>query len=130
MKSPKLIKGPDIFLDLIKKMNENKENLVVVLTGKRRQYLIDNFEKFGIKYKYFEMKNFKSVNQLYNILDLYIVSSRIEGGPQAIVECGLTKTPILSTDVGIASNFLDPKSIYSVNIFLMQKQMLTMLIKK
>tara|TARA_B000000565_G_scaffold252900_1_gene228694 strand:+ start:207 stop:1124 length:918 start_codon:yes stop_codon:yes gene_type:complete len=117
LKSPKLIKGPDIFLDLIKKMNENKENLVVVLTGKRRQYLIDNFEKFGIKYKYFEMKNFKSVNQLYNILDLYIVSSRIEGGPQAIVECGLTKTPILSTDVGIASNFLDPKSIYSVNNF-------------
>lgn len=118
LKSPKLIKGPDIFLDLIKKMNENKENLIVVLTGKRRQYLIDNFEKFGIKYKYFEMKNFKSVNQLYNILDLYIVSSRIEGGPQAIVECGLTKTPILSTDVGIASNFLDPKSIYSVNNFL------------
>ena len=96
-------------------MNENKENLIVVLTGKRRQYLIDNFEKFGIKYRYFEMKNFNFVNQLYNILDLYIVSSRIEGGPQAIVECGLTKTPILSTDVGIASNFLDPKSIYSVN---------------
>ena len=105
LKSPKLIKGPDIFLDLIKKMNENKRKLNNVLTGKRRQYLIDNFEKFGIKYRYFEMKNFKSVNQLYNILDLYIVSSRIEGGPQAIVECGLIKTPILSTDVGIASNF-------------------------
>ena len=42
------------------------------------------------------------VNKLYNILDLYLVTSRIEGGPQAILECALTKTPILSTDVGVA----------------------------
>ena len=43
------------------------------------------------------------LNKLYNILDLYIVSSRIEGGPQAILESSITKTPILSTDVGVAS---------------------------
>ena len=40
------------------------------------------------------------MNELYNLIDLYIVTSRIEGGPQAIVECGITKTPIISTDVG------------------------------
>ena len=27
------------------------------------------------------------VNKLYNILDLYLVTSRVEGGPQAILEC-------------------------------------------
>ncbi len=117
LKSPKLIKGPDIFLDIVKKINLNEENLKIILTGKRRQYLIENFNKFGIKYKYYEMVNFETINNLYNILDLYLVTSRVEGGPQAIIECGLTKTPILSTDVGIAQNILDPKSIFNENNF-------------
>ena len=57
------------------------------------------------------------VNKLYNILDLYLVTSRIEGGPQAILECALTKTPILSTDVGVASEILDRKSIFKPEDF-------------
>jgi glycosyltransferase involved in cell wall biosynthesis len=57
------------------------------------------------------------LNKLYNALDLYIVSSRIEGGPQAILECAITKTPILSTDVGVASEILHSNSIYSIDDF-------------
>ena len=55
--------------------------------------------------------DFDEINELYNILNLYIVSSRVEGGPQAILECGITNTPIISTDVGVASEILSPKSI-------------------
>lgn len=115
--SPKLIKGPDIFLNLVKEINTNKKNLIVVLTGKRRQFLINNFEKYGIKYEYFEMANLEEVNELYNILDLYLVTSRIEGGPQAILECAIIKTPIMSTDVGVASEVLHPESIFSLDTF-------------
>ena len=61
------------------------------------------------------MVDSKILNKLYNILDLYIVSSRIEGGPQAIIECGLSKTPIISTDVGVASEILSPKSIFDMS---------------
>jgi len=111
--SPKLVKGPDIFLDITSKIYKKNKNLKVVLTGKRRNYLINNFEKNGIPYAYFEMANFDKINQLYNVLDLYIVSSRIEGGPQAILEAGITKTPIISTDVGVASEILHKDSIYS-----------------
>ena len=49
------------------------------------------------------------------LADLYLVTSRYEGGPQSIVECGLTKTPIISTDVGLAYEILNPKS-YTKNI--------------
>ena len=115
--SPKLIKGPDIFLDLIKEIIKEKANLKVILSGKRRNYLINNFEKAGIPYEYFEMVNLEELNKLYNILDLYLVTSRIEGGPQAILECGITKTPILSTDVGVASEILHPDSLYNENNF-------------
>lgn len=117
LKSPKLIKGPDILLDIVSKLNLNEKKMKIILTGKRRQYLIENFEKLGIEYKYYEMVNFKTINDLYNILDLYLVTSRIEGGPQAIVECGLTKTPVLSTDVGIAQKILHPESIFNEDNF-------------
>ena len=60
----------------------------------------------------------KKLNDLYNILNLYIVSSRVEGGPQAILECALTKTPIISTDVGIANEILSSDSIFNMNSFL------------
>ena len=59
------------------------------------------------------MVDFTVLNELYNLLNLYIVSSRIEGGPQAIVECGLSKTPIISTDVGLAGEILSESSLYS-----------------
>ena len=58
------------------------------------------------------MVDTQALNELYNLLDLYIVTSRIEGGPQAIIECGLSKTPIISTDVGVASEILSVNSIF------------------
>ena len=63
------------------------------------------------------MVSIKELNELYNILNLYIVSSRTEGGPQAIVECGLTKTPIISTNVGYAPMFMSKESIYDEDTF-------------
>ena len=71
-----------------------------------------------IKYYYFEMTTFKELNELYNILDLYIVASRVEGGPQAIFECAITKTPIISTDVGIAKEILATESLYVFSLSL------------
>ena len=110
--SPKLIKGPDIFLKIIKKYHKDNKNLKVVLTGKRRQFLISNFEKHNIPFKYHEMVDSEVLNDLYNILDLYVVSSRIEGGPQAIMECAISKVPIVSTKVGIAPEILSPDSLF------------------
>lgn len=118
LKSPKLIKGPDRLLEIFEHYNKTKNELLIVLSGKRRQFIINELVKRNINYKYFEMVNFKKLNQLYNCLDLYIVASRIEGGPQAIVECAMTKTPLISTDVGIASEILSKKSIFDMKNFI------------
>ena len=64
------------------------------------------------------MIDYEKLNKLYNCLDLYVVASRIEGGPQAILECALTKTPLISTDVGIASEILSHKSIFDMKNFI------------
>ena len=114
--SPKLSKGPDRFFEIVKKMGEERK-IFVLLAGYRRQYIIKLLEKYKIEYIYYEKVSFEELNELYNCLDLYIVSSRVEGGPQSIFECGLSKTPIISTDVGIAKKVLATESIFDMKNF-------------
>lgn len=113
---PKLSKGPDRLVKIIQHYKEKKDNkILVILSGKRRDFLTNELDRLGIDYLYKEMVDLKTVNELYNILDLYIVSSRFEGGPQSVLECAITKTPIISTDVGIASSVLSSSSIFDMD---------------
>ena len=114
--SPKLEKGPDLFCDAVETLSKHYHSqgkeVRVMLAGWRRQYVMKRLEEANIKYCYAELPPFDLINQLYNVLDLYIVAARYEGGPQAIVECALIKTPIVSTDVGLSSDFLPPHSLF------------------
>lgn len=112
---PKLSKGPDIFINIIKDMYKTDKSIEIVLTGRGREYIIDELNKIGIKYHYFNMVTLTEINELYNCLNLYIVSSRCEGGPRSIFEAGLTKTPIISTKVGIANEIVPIESLYDMD---------------
>lgn len=113
LKSPKLSKGPDRFIEIVKTFNLEK-NVHVLLTGKRRNYVINELNKNNLNFSYFEMVDQDTLNLLYNCLDLYVVASRVEGGPQSIIECALSKTPIISTNVGVAQEILSPESIFDM----------------
>ena len=117
--SPKLSKGPDQFIENIKKIKlQNPDKVLkVLIAGYRRDYIIKELKKIKVDYVYHEKPNLKKLNQLYNCLDLYVVASRIEGGPMAILECAIAKVPIISTDVGIASQILHESSIYEIETF-------------
>lgn len=109
--NPKLEKGPDIFVEILKKYYADK-NICVILTGYNRQYIIKKLEENNIKYFYKENVELNELNKLYNLLDLYIISSRVEGGPRSLFDCALLKVPIVSTDVGFASKILSKKSLF------------------
>mgnify|MGYP001325029965 CR=1 FL=1 len=100
LKTPKLEKGPDIFVKKVIEIAKVKNKVHVILAGWRRQYVIAELEKNNIDYTYFELPDIDILNKLYNALDLYIVSARCEGGPQAIFECGYLEIPVLTTEVG------------------------------
>lgn len=120
---PKREKGPDLLIkaiiackERIELQNENYlKKITVLLTGTRRHYIIDQLNKHNISYIYIEMCNLKVLNELYNCLDLYLVTSRVEGGPRAINEAALTRTPLLTTNVGIANLLCHPNSIIDIN---------------
>jgi glycosyltransferase involved in cell wall biosynthesis len=108
LKTPKLEKGPDLLVEYVSSL---KEKPYVVLAGWRRNYVIERLEHLNIEYKYFDRPSQEVVNDLYQCLDLYVVSSRREGGPQSLIECGLLGVPVISRDVGIAKKVLDESSV-------------------
>ena len=107
---PKLEKGPDIFCDYVENIAKQK-NVLVLLSGYRRNYVMNRLKQANIKFVYLEQVPQMSMSWLYAALDLYVVSSRCEGGPQALLECAYLEVPIISTPVGLAENILDSKSI-------------------
>ena len=113
LKTPKLEKGPDIFVDYMKKLKKAGKDVHVLLNGWRRNYIINELKKNLIDYTYIELPPANIVARMYSALDFYVVGSRVEGGPQAIIECGMTNTPIVSTDVGIARKFLKDSCIFN-----------------
>lgn len=125
--SPKLEKGPDLFIDFIVHLWKRWETEIetwgpvcgtplfcrphVVLAGWRRQYVIKKLEQESIPYTYFELPSQETVNELYQVLDLYPVTSRYEGGPQSLIECGLLGIKCVSRPVGIADTVLPSSAV-------------------
>jgi len=105
---PKLCKGPDVFLSIVKKLHKDYP-IKVILSGHSRKYLIQNLKES--KVPYFYAKDCLDINTLYDCLDWYFVTSRIEGGPQSVLECAHRRVKILSTKVGMSSMVLDKDCI-------------------
>jgi glycosyltransferase involved in cell wall biosynthesis len=98
--SPKLEKGPDLFCDALEQLKAS--SVFVLLAGMRRQYVERRLQRAGIPFRNLGTVPVTELNALYNVTDEYLVTSRTEGGPQAILEAMATKTNIFSTHVGIA----------------------------
>lgn len=103
--NPKLIKGPDLFCETVKNISLNYP-VHVLLTGPARGYVKKRLEKDGISYSHRYLKDAKEVSRYYNALDMYLVCSREEGGPKAILESMATGVPIISTIVGLAPDVI------------------------
>lgn len=100
---PKLIKGPDIFCSLLERLNKYYP-IFALLSGPARGYVKNRLSRAKIPYKHLFLKNYPSISNLYNLLDLYIITSRAEGGPKALLECFASGVPLVSSDVGMVTD--------------------------
>jgi glycosyltransferase involved in cell wall biosynthesis len=103
---PKMIKGPDIFLRTLERMKENKLDIFILLSGPARGYVKKGVENLGVPYKHFLLKDYAEIGSLYQALDLYLVTSRQEGGPKAILEAMASGVPLVTTRVGQAMDLV------------------------
>ena len=112
-RNPKLEKGPDLFCDYMEKIKVEKD-VHVLLGGWRREYVIDRLKDAEISYTFIEKATLEQLRIMYGACDLYVVASRHEGGPQAILEASVMRVPIISRDVGIAQDVLHPYCIVDI----------------
>lgn len=124
LSKPKIQKNPEVIINMLKRINPEK--YIFLLAGPRRHYIVNACKKFNIPYIFSGNENYINkmkddifvnnlsvniINKLYNITDLYLITSSSEGGPKAVLETALTKTPVLSTPAGFAPDFLSEASI-------------------
>jgi len=102
---PKLIKGPDIFCDVVEKLAKDYP-IHIVLTGPARGYVKNRLDKYNIPYTHTYLKHYEHVAQYFQAIDMYLITSREEGGPKAIVEGMATGTPVISTRVGMVPDII------------------------
>jgi hypothetical protein len=126
LSKPKWQKDPDILIEIMRKLD--KEIFILLLVGPRRHYIVNQCRKYDIEYIFIGDSSYidnnlddidvnalsiENMPYLYNLIDIYIVSSKSEGGPKAIPESVLCGINILSTDVGFAKDLLDKEFIYN-----------------
>jgi glycosyltransferase involved in cell wall biosynthesis len=109
--SPKLEKGPDIFADVVEKFSV--EECQPFIPGWRRTYLTKRLAKYNVSRssKMTSEGTLEAYKKLCEEGGIYLVTSRYEGGPQAILECAALGCRILSFDVGLAAEVLHPDCI-------------------
>lgn len=105
-KIPKLVKGPDIFCDVVERLAK-KYPIYVVLTGPARGFVIERLNSMNIPFSHTYLNNFYDLIPYYQILDLYLICSREEGGPKALIESMACGIPIVTTRVGMVPEVIE-----------------------
>jgi len=103
---PKLIKGPDVFVDALKILKNDIPELHALLSGPARGFVKKGLDDAGIPYTHVYLKDYPDVAKLFQALDLYIIASRQEGGPKAILESMSSGVPLVTTRVGQAMDLV------------------------
>ncbi len=103
---PKLVKGPDILLQVLERLKKIHPQLMVLLTGPARGYVKKGLERLGIPYRHHLLEDYPQIVPYYQALDLYLITSRAEGGPKAILEGWACGVPVVSTRVGMPADLI------------------------
>ena len=125
LQRPKLQKGPDAFLEIVTVLHQEGRKIHVLLAGPRRFYLRTQLAQRGVPFSFIgtetngrddvavNILSRSTLNLLYNIANLHLISSRWEGGPHSVLESAGAKCRVISTPVGIAPDVLEPECLYS-----------------
>ncbi|MCI5140220.1 MAG: glycosyltransferase [Candidatus Electrothrix sp. ATG1] len=122
---PKDQKGVELFFEIAHTLHLKGLPIHILLAGPRRHWIRNRLRENGIPFTFVgeELKGDDNainvlapatINALYHASDLHLVTSRWEGGPRAVLEAAATRTPLLSTPVGLAADVLEPDSLFQV----------------
>ena len=100
-------KAVSCFLQALKKLRQDLPNLATLIIGPGWQALAKNIRQQGIPCTQapYEITH-ERVAKYYQAMDLYWVTSRVEGGPVPLLEAMASGIPCISTPVGAALDLI------------------------
>jgi glycosyltransferase involved in cell wall biosynthesis len=104
-REPKWVKGPDVLVDALIRLAEHYP-IYVLLTSPARGYVIERLREAGIPFRHDVLARAADLNRYYQALDLYLITSRDEGGPMSLLEAMASGIPVVSTRMGIPSDII------------------------
>jgi glycosyltransferase involved in cell wall biosynthesis len=104
---PKLVKGPDVLVAVLERLRASVPELHVLLTGPARGYVRRELERLEIPNRHAYATTRQELARAYQALDVYLVTSRQEGGPKAVLESLASGIPLVCTRVGQAPEIVE-----------------------
>jgi glycosyltransferase involved in cell wall biosynthesis len=81
--------------------------LFVLLTGPARGFVKQGLMAAEIPFRHDVLADANELPDYYRALDLYVVTSREEGGPKALPESMASGVPLVTTRVGMAPDMIE-----------------------
>lgn len=103
---PKLVKGPDVLVELAGRLARRSDRIVVLLTGPARGWVRRELEARSVPFRYFGVVPDAGRVRYYHACDLYAITSREEGGPISLLEAMSSGVPVVSTRVGMPADVI------------------------
>lgn len=124
LRQPKEQKGAELFFEIVQRLFRKGLPIHVLIAGPRRHWLRNKFIQNHIPYTFIgkeidsddnslNILPLEKINLLYHVSDLHLITSRWEGGPRSVLEAALTRTPVVSTPVGMVPDILEANCLFS-----------------
>ena len=103
---PKRVKGPDVFVDALVRFRATRPGVHALLLGPARGYVKTELTRHGIPFTHRVVERLDDTAPYYDALDAYLIASRTEGGPLALMESMAKQVPVVSTRMGMPAELL------------------------
>jgi len=99
-------KGTGVLLDVLRKAAKELPNLHLVMGGPGWEKEVADLRSLGISVSSTGYIRKADVPALYSALDVYLLTSRVEGGPCTVFEAMACETAVVSTRVGVVPELI------------------------
>jgi glycosyltransferase involved in cell wall biosynthesis len=107
-------KGPDIALEAFARLHDRDVRLLIVGEGREQTRLRERAEALGVSERLLWRGMVPNAGKLFPAFDAFLLSSRTEGTPMALLEAMAARVPIVATRVGGVPDVVDSLSAWLI----------------
>lgn len=105
---PRKVKGEAYLFELSKRLDPTK--IEFILVGENRSFETKFLRNFGFDVRLYESIPYSTLCSLYQEIDMLLMLSNFEGGPANIPEAVYTRTPLLSKNIGLVTDYISEEN--------------------